>query len=396
MASRSLVDYRDVCQASLDYIRDQGYEGFNKHDALNSPLLRGLLGHTKWTRIAGIQAVMRAPINLRPWLFVPKTRNPKGLGLYASGLLDLYSLYQREEDLENAKELLDWLLANSADGFQGQSWGYPYPWQDLGFFAPKNYPNRVVTCWIGFAFVEAARQTREPRYLEVLPRIAQFLLEEPNVLFDDDTMKCLSYVPDSSVTWAVMDVSALVGAFLAETGQVLGDESYFADAFRLMNWVADKQTDYAAWYYTHPPGDSLITHDNYHTAIVLDCFDQYCAATGDESFQEVYWRGIEYYQQHLFDSDGAPRFMNQRRFPRDIHGCGSGILCFARAARHRPEYRDQAFLILDWALENLYDSRGWFYYQKTRWYTKRFCLLRWCNGWMFRAMAYLLRSEMRA
>ena len=40
----------------------------------------------------------------------------------------------------------------------------------------------------------------------------------------------------------------------------------------------------------------------------------------------------------------------------------------------------------------MYDPRGFFYYQKTRWGTRRFCLLRWANGWMTHALAYTLRT----
>ena len=39
----------------------------------------------------------------------------------------------------------------------------------------------------------------------------------------------------------------------------------------------------------------------------------------------------------------------------------------------------------------MYDPAGYFYYQKTILYTKRFCLLRWCNAWMARALAAVLR-----
>ncbi len=204
-------------------------------------------------------------------------------------------------------------------------------------------------------------------------------------------MKCVSYVPDPSVTWAVMDVPALAGAFLAEAGDLLGRAEYLAEARRLLNWVADKQTEYGAWFYTHPAGDSRITHDNYHTAIILDCFDRYRVATSDLGFDQVYREGLHYYREHLFCADGAPRWMNDKEYPYDIHGAASGILCFVRAAATDPAYAEMAKLICDWTLDNMYDSRGFFYYQKTRWLTRRFCLLRWSNGWMCRALAALLR-----
>lgn len=204
-------------------------------------------------------------------------------------------------------------------------------------------------------------------------------------------MKCHSYLPNPSVTWAAMDVPALVGAYLAEAGRFLEREEFIFEARRLINWVADKQTDYGAWYYTYPPGDSHINHDNYHTAIILDCIERYGAASGDEGFAEVYKLGLDYYRHALFNQDGSPRWMNNRDYPHDIHGAASGILCFLRAGQHDSSYYPLADRVLAWALCRMYDSRGYFYYQETPLYRKKFTLLRWCNTWMAWAMAAWLR-----
>lgn len=385
--STDAAQVMEILRSVLTYTAAQDYSGYNKHDGLNSRFLSIVLGWAKWPRMLAIQGLMRAPRNLRPLLGVPRTRNPKGLGLLASAYLELHEGQTAAEDLDEAMRLLDWLLEHPSSGFRGLSWGYPYPWQDVGFYAPKNFPNRVVTSWIGFAMVRAAEITREPRYLNALPRIVEFLSGEPNVLYDSKDMKCYSYLPDSSVTWAVMDVPALVGAYLAEAGRFLEREEFILEARRLINWVADKQTDYGAWYYTHPPGDSHITHDNYHTAIILDCIDRYGLASGDESFTEAYRLGLDYYQHNLFNEDGSPRWMNDRDYPHDIHGAASGILCFVRAGRYDPCYNPVADKILSWALRRMYDSRGFFYYQETPLFRKRFTLLRWCNAWMAWAMA---------
>lgn len=389
--------YLEVLQGLLDYARRFQYTGYNKHDGLNSPLLSAVLGFGRWPRIVAIQLVMRSPWNIRPLLGVPRTRNPKGWGLFSQAWIDLHLASGDELALQEACRLLDGLLAEPSKGFKGLSWGYPYPWQDVGFFAPRHFSNRVVTSWIGFAFARAVAVTGEERYLKALDGIAEFLLGEPRVLADDDEHLCFTYVPDPRVSVAVVDVPALTGAFLAEAGKLLEREDLLADARRLMNWVADKQTNYGAWFYTHPRSDSLITHDNYHTAIILDCFDRYMEASGDTSFESVYREGLEFYSEHHFLEDGAPRWMHDgvrgQDHPFDIHGCGSAILCFSRAARRDHRYWPLALRTLDWTLDNMYDPRGFFYYQKTRFWTKRFCLLRWANGWMGWALAQVLRMS---
>lgn len=385
---------RDALRATLDFSRSREWAGYNKHDGLNSPILRPLLGSSRLTRLAAIQLVTRSPVNLRPLLRVPPTRNPKGIGLFAHALLDHHRAGGDGDgdDLRQAEELLRWLLDHPAQGFRGLSWGYPYPWQDVGFYAPTGFPNRVVTCWIGFALAEAVRVAGDATYREALPRIAEFLLEEPGRLVDDDEELCLAYVPDPSVRWAVMDVPALAGAFLAEAAQLTGQGELRADAARLVRWTARRQTDYGAWFYTDPPGESHITHDNYHTAIILDCLDRYRRASGDASFDAAYDRGLAYYRDHLFTRRWAPRWMSDREYPHDVHGAASGILCFVRAAARDPAWWEPAEGVLRWTLDSLYDPQGFFYYQRTRWGTKRFLLMRWANAWMCRALAAVVRA----
>ena len=76
--------------------------------------------------------------------------------------------------------------------------------------------------------------------------------------------------------------------------------------------------------------------------------------------------------------------MHDVDFPHDNHGAAQGILTFSR---HEKEYPGLADKIGQWTLDNMYHPKGRFYYQQTKHYTKRFTLLRWCNGWMARALS---------
>ena len=86
---------------------DQKYRGHNKHDALNSPFLKALLGWSKWARIIATQGIMRFPINLRPLLFVPHSYNPKGLSLFIRGLLLRYRTHKDSTYLDEAEILIE-------------------------------------------------------------------------------------------------------------------------------------------------------------------------------------------------------------------------------------------------------------------------------------------------
>lgn len=437
MSNLTLDEAQQTLKATLDWSRKRDYSGHSKHDALNSPFLEALSFQQKMLRLFFIQVLMRLPWNIRGFFGVPKLRNPKGIGLFAHALLDRGAWLEKsnnEQDsaqgsIHEAARLLDWLMHHVSpwcsldeetarvcsketvrvpkfsenESVEGIGWGYHYPWQDIGFYQPRHYPNRVVTCWIGFAFLRAYEMTGKADYLTVLKGISRFLLNNPKVLYEDENQLCLSYVPTADINWAVMDVSALTAAFCAMLSKhVEQNENLLNAARRLLTFVADKQTSDGAWFYTWPAKDSHIQHDNYHTGIILDCFADYMAATSDWSFEPVYRKGLEYYQQHLFEVDGAPRWMNNAQYPHDIHGAAAGILAFSKATsfyRNRiescdPEKADemqrQAGRVLAWTMDNMYNQAGFFYYQKRKYYTKKFCLMRWCNAWMSRALAQSL------
>jgi hypothetical protein len=377
-----------VLERVLDTARGDDYEGYSKHDALNARWLEVLAGDSRVRRLAAIQLTMRSPIHVRPLLGVRKARNPKGLSLFARAHLARYRMAGSPDDAGAARHLLDWLIANPSSGFAGLSWGYPYPWQDAGFFAPRHLPNRVVTSFVGQALLDGYETLGDERYVDAAADAVRFLLEAPKTLFEDDEHRCVSYVPDESIDWIVMDVSALAGALAARLGALRGDEKLVHEGTRLVRYVVSKQTPEGAWFYAEPPSASRITHDNYHTGFILDAILIHSLASGSTEFDAAYDRGIEFYEQRLFEPDGAPRFMSDRRYPYDIHGSAQGIITFSLSHKHRGEGREIAERVVDWTLANMWDPKsGWFYYQKRRAFRSRIRELRWCQGWMSWALA---------
>ncbi|MDP6184105.1 MAG: hypothetical protein QF609_09830 [Gammaproteobacteria bacterium] len=376
-------DIDALIDAVYRYSRSSQYKGHNKHDGLNSPILNALLGWGKWPRMVAIQGVMRFPINLRPLLFTPKTYNPKGLALFTLGLLDRYETHGDSHFLEEAKQLLALLDTIAASGrWTGKAWGYHYPWRDPGFYAPSNTPNAVVTAFVCEAYLQAYRLTQDDHYLDVVGSAIGFFCTDLKRLKETDDQLCLGYMP-LPMSMRVMDVSILVGAVISQYVQLSEDQTHSDTARRLVNYVVKQQTEEGAWFYTDPPTDSHIRHDNYHTGFILDALDRYMAATEDRRWQTHYDRGLVFYADKHFAANGAPRWMSDVEYPYDIHGAAQGILTFSR---HRQDYPDLAAKIVDWAIRNMYDPSGRFYYQQTRYITKRFTLLRWCNAWMARAL----------
>ncbi|HEY1674833.1 MAG TPA: hypothetical protein VGG50_19120 [Streptosporangiaceae bacterium] len=383
----------EVLDRVLEVARSDRYEGYSKHDGLNSPLLAALAGGSRLRRLGAIQVVTRSPVDIRPLAGVRKARNAKGLSLFSRALLARHRMTGSADDATEARELLDWLIAHPAPGFEQLCWGYPYPWQDVGFFAPRHFPNRVVTSFVGQALLDGYETLHDDRYLDAAGRAVEFLLGAPKTMFEDEARWCVSYVPDPDIDWIVMDVSALTGALAARLGALRGDAGLIRQGGRLVRYVVSKQTDYGAWFYAEPPSASHITHDNYHTGFILDAIQQYGLAAGSGEFETVYKHGAEFYEQRLFEPDGAARFMSDRLYPVDIHGCAQGIITFSLRQRHAGTGAETAARVLQWTLDNMWDpASGWFYYQKRRRYRTRIRELRWCQGWMSWALASYLEN----
>lgn len=389
-AQSDLTQYRRILGEVLDRGDAERYSGYSKFDALESPLVRALSFNWWMPRLLWTQMVMRAPLNLRPLLLVRKGTNPKGVALFALANLTALENGMEGPFRERAKFCLDWLASHDScakGNFHGSCWGYHHAWQSPGFYTPPGYPNCVVTVFAAEAFLKAYQVLGERRYLSVARSAVDFILRDLPVFFEDNTQKCIAYVPHIARQFRVINNNALVGALLAKVGKVTAERHLGHQASKLMEFVVQNRTPYYAWYYTVDPGQTLITHDNYHTGGIIDALADYELATGDARYLEVYDRALDYYRSNLFLADGAPKWMNDKVYPFDVHGAAQGIITFALAGD-----LEFASNIAAWAIANLYKGNGNFSYQRTRYYTKRFTLMHWCNGWMARALSILLRG----
>jgi rhamnogalacturonyl hydrolase YesR len=345
--------------------------------------------NNKWLRIFYTQAIKECPFNIRPILKVEQSRNPKGIALFARAYLYLYKLNQDNKFIKKAENLLDWLLECPSVGSHNLSWGYNYIWQSPLFLQRTNEPNAVVTVFVGEAFIQAFQVTGKELYLEAARSVAHFICDELPVLFENEDERAIAYVK-REVKAIVLNNQVLTGAFLAKVWKLTGEKFLLSTAVKQIRFTVQRRTDDYAWFYTFPSDKSLIRHDNYHTGGVLDGLLEYYEETGDNTFMNVYWNGLQYYQQNLFERDGAPRWMNDKRYPHDVHGSAQGIITFSKAARHDMQYLKQAEKIADWAIQHLYDHQKFhFIYRVGRLIKWNYSLMRWCNAWMTRALAEL-------
>ena len=374
----------------LNAAEKRDYSGYSKFDALNSRFLKFLCFNNKWLRLIHTQVVKEFCFNIRPVLGVKKSRNPKGIALFARAYFFLYQKTNSIGWLKKGELLIQWLLKNPSPGACNLCWGYNFIWQNTIFLQNEYEPNAVVSVFVGEALIHAYRITEKKEYLNAACSVADFIIEELPVLHDSDNERANAYVLRKADA-IVLNNQVLIGAFLVKVHKHTNDNRLKDIAQRHMNYCVNRKTDYNAWYYTYPKEKSPITHDNYHTGGILDGILEFFEETGDDRYMEVYWKGLDYYRKYLFESDGAPRWMSDKRYPYDIHGSAQGILTFKKAATHDPKYQSQAEMIADWTIKNLYRKKTHdFAYRQGRFFKWNYSLMRWCNAWMARALAELI------
>lgn len=371
----------------LNSAEKKNYKGFSKFDALNSKFLNKLTFDNKFLRLFYTQLVKESPFHIRPFLKVEQSRNPKGIALFARAYLSLYQNTRNSIFLIKAEKLLDWLVQNRSPYTDNMSWGYNFVWQNTIFLQNRNEPNTVVSIFVGEALIDAYRVTGKKKYLDSACSVCDFLSKDIPVLYDKKNELAIAYVL-REVDAIVLNNQILAGAFIIKVWTHTQEKNLKETAKKLINFTVNRRTQYFAWYYTYPYNKSFIVHDNYHTGGILDGLVEYYHETEDDCYMDVYKKGLIYYKDNLFEKNGAPRWMNNKKYPFDIHGSSQGIISFVKASEILPEYKTQAGKIIQWTVKNLYNmDKSEFYYRKGRFLYWNYSLMRWCNAWMARAMA---------
>ena len=131
--------------------------------------------------------------------------------------------------------------------------------------------------------------------------------------------------------------------------------------------------------------------DSFHTGYNLDALNNYERLTGDTSFHENLVKGFDYYINNFFETDGTPKYYDNKKYPIDIH-CPAQLFVTLSHLSMFEDFGDLAQTILDWTVTNMQSPKGYFYYQLKQGINSRISYMRWSNAFMFNALTYYLLS----
>jgi hypothetical protein len=367
------------------YCSRQEWSGYDPFDGLNSrvfqhiPFLRG----RRIFRLLFLQLNKKCPVNLRPILGVSKERNPKGIGLFLHGILNLYEKTGDAQYLPMIREFAAWLEDHASPGYRGKCWGYNFDWQSRAFFLPKGTPTVVNTSFIGRAFVKAYDVLHESEYLETARSGCDFILHDLNRLTEQNSV-AFSYSPLDR--YFVNNATALASSLLALVYSRTRDPELAEYAKKSAHFVVSRQHGDGSWSYGEDPTGVSVGIDNFHTGFILESLKIYSDNTGDDDYRNAIEAGLKFYEKSFFLDNGAPKYFPGSSYPLDIHSAGQAVVTLLRLGNGGAE-TDLCRKIVGWMIEHMQSRQGYFYYQKNRFYTNTIPYMRWGQAWAFRALS---------
>ena len=374
----------------FSWCKQNDFAGHDPFDALNSRLFQSTpFAQSRNARLLWTQFVKRSPADFRAFARVPSERNAKGIALFALAQLARHR-HLRTADSENqAHEFLTALLAMKVDGYSGAAWGYNFDWQSRNFFAPRNTPTIVPTAFAARAFIEAAREFQHDEYLRTARSVCKFILKDLPRTVESETELCFSYAPNSDTR--IFNATLLAAEVLASAGKLTNDDQLLDAAKRATQYVVNNQGPDGSWLYGTDPKQAWI--DNFHTAYILFSLKRIIDALSlHGEFESALKRGYEYWKNNFFLAEGWPKYYHDDPYPADAHAAASAVITFLECAELDNNASRLAQNVATWTIQNLRDNRGFFYYQRRRFYTVRKPYMRWTQAWMLYALARFLEG----
>lgn len=364
------------------WVEERDYKGYDPGDGLNS-FLRPLVRGNRLAERALLQLIWKSPVNLRPLVGVKPMESTKGRGYMAWGYLLRHKATGDAIDRVKAAGCLNWLVANKAPGHLGYSWGNHFDFITRSGMNPAGSPIIVWTSLIGQAFLEAYEQLGEDRYLNVARGICSWILKLPRE--QTATGTCLSYVPFRQSS--IHNSNMLGAGMLASTWKHTREPELLEVAREAMRYSCSRQREDGSWWYGEDPKYHWI--DSFHTGYNLDSLKRYLDSTGEDRFRANLQRGLHYFKNVFFDSDGRPRYYHTKTYPIDIQCASQAIDTLASCSEEDRTCLETSVRVANWTIDNMQDRTGYFYYRKYPVLTAKTPYIHWGQATMFKALANL-------
>jgi hypothetical protein len=379
-------DIQTAVAKLIAYCEAANWAGHDPYDALNSRIVAAFpLLNSSLPRLALTQALKRSPVSLRRPLLIPKTQNPKAIGLFLTSFINL-SRAGFTQHRTFIRLMIDRLAALRSPGLSYYCWGYSFPWQTRTVIVPAGQPNLICTAFAASALLDAYEDGHGSECLTMAVSAAEYILD---ALYwtSDEAVAGFSY-PISSVQSRIHNANFIAAALLSKVHHHTGQARFLGPALAAARYSAAQQRFDGSWEYGESPSQAWI--DNFHTGYNLCALRTLSLYAQTAEFDSCVRRGYSFYRAHFVREDGAPRYYHDRTYPIDIHCVAQTIITLLAFEDLDSTAVPLAHAVWHWAMTHLWDDHGYFYYRVLRFCTVRISYMRWSQAWMLLAMSQLL------
>lgn len=383
--------YSSIIKKSLNYAQSKGYKSYDISDLVKTKyyvLARDLPNSylRKLVLYPYKQLSQRKPEWIRLFVKEKGYVYPQAFAMIIRGMVALAKKDSPLADIDEAKNLANWLINNPSPSAKHYGWGQPFLWYSRKPF-PRNTPRATVSSQVAWAFLDLFEYTQDEHYLDIAKDICYLFKEEFNYTPDSNGNFCISYTPldnyhihNASMLAASVIFRVYAYTKVAELGEFAG---------KIAGFTASHQNEDGSFYYWAPPDKLNYVIDNYHTGFVLESYQTIMEDCGDGRYESIYRKGIDFYSNNLF-ADAVPRYSTAKTYPIDIQSCAQSILTFYLDGN--PEYIEKAQAIADYTIRTMFLSqKSHFAYQiHENNFVDESYYFRWGDAWMFRALSHLV------
>jgi hypothetical protein len=350
-------------------------------------------------------------------LFHHPTRFPIADAHYAMGFAFLFRGTRDDFYLPKAIHFLEELKKSRSPGFKECCWGYPFDWVTRNGTIKEGTPLITTTPYVYEAFLQVAGlletedrgQRTEDGYQrsEVRGRRSEDLLDEYKQIMESIARHAFGDIKDfptsekaSSCSYTPFDTGGVINAaayrafLLTSASQIFSREEYWRAAERNLNFVLGAQNPDGSWYYAVDGVRDFVDH--YHTCFVMKALAKIHTLTGDPLTLEALRKGVRYYLNNLFDTDGLPRpFSRAPRltvYRRELYDCAECINLCLLLHDQFPALGAKLETVVQGILRDWIKPDGSFRSRKLHLGWDNVPMHRWGQAQMFRSLAFYLRE----
>ena len=329
-------------------------------------------------------------------LFHHPIRFPIADAHYAMGFAFLYETTSNPAYLEKAVHFLNVLAETRSLQFKEYCWGYPFDWVTRNGTIEQQTPLITTTPYVYEAFLQVFELNPRDEWKLILESIARHAFIDIKDFRTSERASSCSYTPYDS--GGVINAAAYRSFLLTSASQIFSREDYWQTAERNLNFVLDNQNPDGSWFYAVDGVRDFVDH--FHTCFVMKALAKIQALTGDAATLEALRKGVSYYLNNLFDTDGLPKpFSRAPRltvYKRELYDCAECInLCLLLRDRF-PQLETTLETVVDRVLQDWINPDGSFRSRRLHLGWDNVPMHRWGQAQMFRSLAFYLREARNA